>query len=116
MVGMKSYSSCFTTPDRQAHYETGTVEFQGRTFEAGGAMVSPTHAVGYPHEETDGRLTMRTWGGIVLGPASIVARWPVRSWVGSTMYQIEATIAGRRYTGRGFGPGMVWRGKRKRAV
>jgi hypothetical protein len=32
------------------------------------------------------------------------------------MYQIEATIDGVGYTGRGGGDGMIWKGRRKRSA
>ena len=102
--------------------EVGIIVHEGREFASGGAFVSPSHAVGYPdfprfadrvQESRTGR--MKAWDGTDLGSCRIVASWPVRSWVGSRMYQIEATIDGRTYTGRGFGSGMLWRGKAKKA-
>lgn len=84
-------------------------EHAGRTFESGGAVVTPDYAVAYPGK--DGKLT--DWHGHELGTWRAVASWRVNSYVGSRMYQIEATIAGVTYTGRGFGEGMLWRGHRK---
>jgi hypothetical protein len=56
---------------------------------------------------------MRAWDGTDLGSCCVVASWPVGSWRGDRMYQIEATIKGRTYTGRGLGDGMLWRGRIK---
>ena len=87
---------------------------EGRTFEAASAMVTPDYAAGYPGD-VDGKLMMLTGRGDALGPARIIACWPTPySWRGSHMYQIEATINGIVYTGRGLGENMLWRGKPKR--
>lgn len=47
-----------------------------------------------------------TWCGHKLGHAFVSAKWRVRSYTGSHMHQFTAYIAGREYTGRGFGEGM----------
>lgn len=47
-----------------------------------------------------------TWTGDVIGSATVGASWRVHSYVGSRMFQFHAHIAGREYTGRGFGEGM----------
>ena len=89
--------------------EVATFEFQGKEFTSGGAFVSPTHAVGYPDNGT-----LRAWDGTVLGTCRIVSRWATpNSWLSSHQCQVEATIDGIRYTGRGAGNGMLWRGRRK---
>lgn len=54
---------------------------------------------GYQRELTD-------WHGRVIGVCMLTSSWAVRSYIGSRMYQIYATIDGVRYTGRGFGEGM----------
>lgn len=46
------------------------------------------------------------WTGRPIGTARITSSWPVNSFTGSRMYQFSARIAGRDYTGRGFGDGM----------
>ena len=116
--------------------ETGIFTHEGREFASGGALVTATHAIGYPHFAVDsmsrfhagvGSLTpleaiddigargeLRAWSGEVLGMCRVVGRWPVRSHWASHMLQVEATIDGRTYTGRGFGNGMLWRGKVKK--
>lgn len=81
----------------------------GRDFEAGGAVVLPDSIIAYPGP--DGVL--QDWHGNVLGTWRATSSWPVRSYIGSRMYQIEARVAGVVYTGRGFGVGMIYRGKRK---
>ena len=98
--------------------ETGIFTHEGREFPSGGAFVSPTHAIGYPHFPGADRIVgtcgeMRGWDGQRLGTCRVVARWHIQSWVGSYMHQIEATIDGRTYTGRGMGEGMIWRGRVK---
>ena len=86
-----------------------TFEHEGQTFESGGAVVTPDYLVAYPGEA--GRLN--DWHGRQLGTWRPVASWRVHSYVGGMMYQIEATVGGVTYTGRGFGVGMLFNGKRK---
>lgn len=91
--------------------ETGCVfTHEGRSFEAGGAVVTPETITAYPGEH--GVLT--DWHGNTLGSWRSVAAWPVTSFMGSTMHQIEARVDGVTYTGRGFGIGCVYNGKRKK--
>lgn len=89
--------------------EIGIIEHEGREYAARGATVTPDYATAYPAK--GGILC--DWSGNQIGRWRAVAWWPVRSYLGSTMYQIEAVIDGRTYTGRGFGEGMLWRGKVK---
>jgi len=86
-----------------------TFTFQGKTFEHGGAVVSPEYIIAYPGK--DGILT--DWHGKPIGTWHAVASWPVYSFIGSHMYQIEAVVDNIIYTGRGFGEGMIYKGKRK---
>lgn len=82
-----------------------------RGFEAGGAIVTDDRIVAYPAKEG----VLNTWHGARLGTWRTVAKWPVRSYMGSHMHQIEATLTdGRVYTGRGFGEGTIFTGRLKR--
>ena len=85
------------------------VEYEGKRFESRGAYVSDQHIVAYPGP--DGRLN--DWHGLELGTWRATSSWPVNSHYGHRMYQIEATVNGVTYTGRGFGQGMIYRGRRK---
>ena len=87
-----------------------TIEFQGKKFEAGGAFVSETHIIAYPGKNG----VLNDWHGNAIGTWKSVRSWKVRSYVGTTMHQIEATVKNTVYTGRGFGEGMIYKGKRKR--
>jgi hypothetical protein len=88
-----------------------TVEHDGRKFTAGGAVVTPDAVVAYLGK--DGILT--DWHGRQLGTYRIVATWRTpRSWVSSTMSQVQATVDGVRYTGRSAGVGMIYHGRRMR--
>lgn len=66
--------------------------------------------IGQPLCETNYRACVpypvTTWTGDRLGTANETARWPINSYVSSTMHQYRATIGGREYTGRGPGVGM----------
>lgn len=94
-----------------------TFTHEGRTFEAGGAYVTDTHALGYVGKPLgDGmgvdrfgstsRRALNDWHGNQIGTCYISKSWPVRSYIGSRMCQIYARINGVNYTGRGFGEGM----------
>lgn len=118
---MKASSERYPVTDRNGstvgNHEDGTLTVDGRKFDNSGAHVDPERAAGYPQFDrefigADGM--MNDWHGAPIGTCRIVALWRVNSWMGSWMYQIEATIDGRTYTGRGMGSGMLWRGKTKR--
>ncbi len=91
-----------------------TFTHEGRTFESGGAVVTPDYAVGYVkgHEGSISKLgTITDWHGNELGRIT----WCSATWNagdGVRMHQVEATINGVRYTGRTQGNGMTWKGKR----
>ena len=88
-----------------------TFHFQGKDFTSGGAFVSPDYIIAYPAK--DGILN--DWHGKPLGTWRAISSWklPLTAWVSDRMYQIEATVNGVKYTGRGCGIGMIYRGKRK---
>ena len=98
-----------------AYVETDcTVEHEGRTFEAGGAVVTPDRILAYPGAGG----VLRDWHGRQLGSWREVASWRMARWSpigGWVMRQIEARVDGVTYTGRGFGVGCIYRGKRKAA-
>ena len=86
-----------------------TVVHQGRRFRAGGAVVTSTEIVAYPAE--GGRLN--DWHGRQIGTWRKVANWLVgaRWGVPTVVLQIRATVGGVEYSGRGQGPGMIFRGR-----
>lgn len=92
--------------------ETGCVFVgpDGQKFEAGGAVVTPEIIIGYLGKD----MTLTDWHGRVLGTYRIVSRWRTpNSFVSDHMYQVEATVDGRLYTGRSQGTDMIYKGKRK---
>jgi hypothetical protein len=100
------------TPMIEIPYNEGEVPFtfQGKTFVANGAFVSKDHIVAYP--KANGVLG--DCKGQAIGTWRAVSTWKTpRSYVSSTLSQIEATVNGVRYTGRGAGEGMIFKGKRK---
>jgi hypothetical protein len=84
---------------------------EGKTFSAGGAVVTPDYLIAYPGK--DGVL--HDWHGNAIGRWASVSSWRVNSYMGERMHQIEATVDGTRYTGRGFGVGMIYKGRTKRS-
>lgn len=88
-----------------------TIALEGKTFESGGAAVTPEYAIGYMSNDMK---TVTTWHGEHLGNARVTASWRTpRSYVSDRCYQVEAVIDGRKYTGRTGGEGMIWKGKAK---
>lgn len=88
-----------------------TFEAQGRKFTSGGAIVSPNYIIAYPRENG----VLGNWHGEPIGTWRAVSTWKTpRSYMSSTMSQIEATVNGIRYTGRGAGEGMIFKGKAKK--
>ena len=85
------------------------LEHEGRSFESGGAVVTDGFVVAYPAAGG----VLQDWHGNAIGSWRLVASWPVWSYMGSTMHQIEARVGGVVYTGRGFGVGCIYRGRRK---
>jgi hypothetical protein len=93
-----------------------TIEHNGRKFTCGGAFVSPTHLIAYPAD--NGRLN--DWHGNQIGTYSITSSREAiffgrRSWMASRYYFMRATVNLQRYSLRGFGKGMIARGKALRA-
>lgn len=86
-----------------------TITHDGQVFESGGAVVTPDRLIAYPG--ANGTLT--DWHGNAIGTWKSTASWRVDSFIGTHMHQIEARVDGVDYTGRGFGKGMLYRGKRK---
>ena len=87
-----------------------TFTFDGRSFESGGAIVTPNAIVAYPG--ANGQL--KDWHGNVIGTWRAVSKWRIDSHYSSHMYQIEAIVNGIAYTGRGMGEGIIYRGKVKK--
>lgn len=101
--------------------EVGTFVHDGQEFSAQGAYVDPEHAAGYPKFEGSERVgaagKLTDWAGKEIGSCLITAAWPIRSWMGPTMFQIRVFIPGHgAYTGRGMGNGMLWRGRKAGAA
>lgn len=107
---MTSRSVWNTGPEHRT--ECGIFVHEGREYSALGASVTPDRLVCYPHE--DG--TVRAWDGEVLGRYRILSSRPAiffgrPSWIGSRYYCMRATVAGRTYSLRGFGVGMIATGR-----
>lgn len=63
--------------------------------------------MGVERHGSTSRRELTDWHGNVIGTCFLSSSWPVRSYIGSRMYQIYARINGVDYTGRGFGEGMA---------
>jgi hypothetical protein len=93
------------------------VHHNGRDFHADGAVVTESFAIAYLKFEGPERPyatgIATDWRGHRIGTARIVAKWATeRSFYASHMLQVECCINGVKYTGRGAGNGMIWKGKR----
>ena len=90
-------------------------EHEGRKFEAGGAVVTPDYLVAYP--AADGRLN--DWHGNEIGRYTVVSSrravfFGRMSHWGERFYYMRAIVDGQVYSIRGFGVGMIARGKAMR--
>jgi hypothetical protein len=55
---------------------------------------------------SDDCATVTDWQGKDIGTCRLHTGWYVKSYIGSRMYQADALIDGKLYTGRTFGAGM----------
>jgi hypothetical protein len=95
-----------------------TFKHEGKEFTAGGAAITDDYLVAYPNKGG----VLSGWHGNPIGVWRTISGHPAiffgrRSWQGSTYYYMRATLDdGRVYSLRGFGAGMVARGKRMKTV
>ncbi len=105
------------------------IEHEGHKFEAGGAVLTDTHLIGYTKfvaPLNEGRsiigtrvnkVQIKSWhGDQVLAEGVVTSHWRTpRSYVSDCMYQLDVkTPDGKRYTGRTAGDGMIFRGRAKK--
>lgn len=89
-----------------------TVHHNGHSFTSGGAFVSPDYLIAYPAK--DGVLN--DWHGNPIGTWRTVSSRPARffgyrSCWGERYFYMRGTVSGRTYALRGFGVGMIAKGK-----
>ncbi len=82
------------------------IEHNGQKFESGGAIVTPDYIVAYPAK--DGVL--KDWHGKQIGTYRIISSRPA-VFFGERFYFMRAQVSGREYSLRGFGDGMIAKGK-----
>ena len=86
-------------------------EVNGKQFWTGGSTVNPYFCIGYLGKND----VLTDWHGKQIGTYKITSSWKTpRSYVSSTMNQVEAVVDGITYTGRSAGIGMYFKGKRKK--
>ena len=66
-----------------------TIEFEGKEFTSGGAVITDNFILGYK--------------------VKITSKWRINSWQSSHMYQVRVFCNGRYYTGRTMGGNMIVR-------
>lgn len=85
-----------------------TITHEGRTYESGGAFITPERAVVYTSNNVGGHLApygeLTDWHGKKMGTFERVSVWRQGDGV---MYAITADIEGRTYYGRTQGAGMI---------
>lgn len=89
-----------------------TIEHEGRKFTSGGAVVTQDYLIAYPGK---GGI-LNDWHGNQIGTWRVLSSRPAiffgqRSWQGSRYYFMRATVQGREYALRGFGEGMIAKGR-----
>ena len=109
---MKTETITATCSKDQSTFCLGSIEHEGRQFEAGGGCITPERLLAYPNDK--GELTL--WDGQVIGTyqwksSKNAIFFGYHSWIGSRYYYGQATVNGRKYAIQGFGAGMLARGK-----
>ena len=96
-----------------------TFEHEGRSFESGGAVITPDYVIGYVGDVLEefpigAKLRALTnWHGLQIGTIRLTSSWRTpRSYVSSHYYQAYAKVDGVTYTGRTAGKGMIFKGRR----
>lgn len=107
-----------------------TITHEGHTFTANGALVNDAYLIAYPSDKRTGYMRhtskyratfeyrLLDWHGNMIGTWWEISNRPavffnVRSPMSSTYHYMRARLTdGREYSLRGFGVGMVARGKR----
>ncbi len=81
----------------------------GHSFTAGGAVLTEDHAIGYPN----GAGYLKTWHGQIMGTYTILRVVP--GFHGSRLFCFRVTMNdGSLYYGRGLGPAMILRLRRRK--
>jgi hypothetical protein len=88
-----------------------TIEHNGRTFEAGGAVITENRIVAYLGK--NGVLT--DWRGNAIGSYRIVSTWVTSRSYRTEMNAVHARVDGKLFKGRSAGEGMVFIGKLSKA-
>ncbi len=95
-----------------------TITHEGRSFTAGGAVVTDNFITAYVGKASRTDLLtnargwerpLTDWHGNRIGACKITSSWPIYGKHGRTgddMHQIYATVDSKLYTGRGMGEGM----------
>jgi len=100
------------TIESKYFFDEGLVgfDFQGKTYYTHGAFVDEHRCVGYLGDDRE----LYSCNGEVLGTYRITATWrmPRTCFISSHQHQVEASINGMTYTGRSFGKGMIFKGRR----
>lgn len=86
--------------------------FEGRTLTCGGAVITDGYVIAYPGK----RGVLNDWHGKPIGTYWTISSRPAvfsgrPSHIGSRYYYMRAVVNGRRYSLRGFGEGMIARGR-----
>jgi hypothetical protein len=88
------------------------VTHEGKSFESGGAVVTDNYLIAYPGENG----VLNDWHGNQIGTWKIINARLARffgqtSWQGPKYYYMRALVNGKQYSLRGFGKGMIAKGK-----
>jgi hypothetical protein len=88
-----------------------TIEHDGKTFEAGGAVITDDYLCAYPGKGG----ALNDWHGRKIGTYRVISSKRMTfgrlSHWGEMYYWMRATVNGREYSLRGFGVGMVAKGR-----
>lgn len=90
-----------------------TITHQGKSFEAGGAVITQDYLIAYPGANGE----LHDWHGNKIGTWKLISSRPAmffghRSWMADRYCYMRARVNGVQYSLRGFGEGMIAKGRR----
>jgi hypothetical protein len=90
-----------------------TIHHEGKSFSSGGAVVTENYLIAYPAK---GGI-LNDWHGRQIGTYYVISSRPAvffghRSWMADRYFYMRAKVNGIHYSLRGFGTGMIAKGRR----
>lgn len=92
--------------------EDCTIQYQGKSFKASGAVVTPERVYAYLGKKNNGQWVVTDWHGNVLAQAEILSIKPHRGWISNQRIYLHFSLDGTTYSGVGFGEELYLKARR----